>query len=383
MKPTANRIFSALFALLLLTPLAFTDPTGGGVSEQENRALVSRPRLAEFRRWPSDFLRQFERWFSDNVGFREPLIRLHRPFAAGGFLPYDDESLGWLAGQEGHLFYYSNIPRYQGKSILTDDQKQTLANWLRETKRYLDERDIPLVTMLCADKESIYPEYYSRAIMRGPEPVQLDILTDYLKEHAAADVFNIRQCLLAEKHNYLLYNKNVDIAHYNEIGAFFAYVELMKHVRSHLPGITPPLSVEDIVITYDANGIPDVSLKAGPSYRMLSAGFFDDLPLEWPYAWSNIAYENNDSTLPVILVFRDSYAGYYAGGAGGGDLINQYLPQHFGRTIFVHHDPNIKHIEQCVARYKPDIVVIEIVERLLYAFTNNISDFRYTGSFEQ
>lgn len=383
MKTTiVNRLFAAAFMLLLLAPLLFVHLKGGEVSELENRLLASRPGLEEMRESPSAFVRRFESWFSDNVGFRESLIRFHKALDSCAPLQYDQERLNWLTGQQGHLFLYHNIPVYRGKPLVSEAELGRLTDWLNETQRYLDERNIPFVTMLCTDKESIYPEYYPKAIMRGPGPSQLEVLTDYLLEHTEVDLFNIRQCLWAEKRNYLLYNKTHDFGHYNEIGAYFAYVELQKHIQAYFPEMSP-LPLDDFEITYGENGVPDITPKAEAPYRKLGDSFFDDdFLLDWPYPWANAAYQNEDPSLPTILVLRDSYCGFYDSDTNRGGFISKYIPYHFGYSIFIHY-ANARSIEKFVTWYRPDIVVFEIVDRILPEFFGYIADFQYTDSIAQ
>ena len=64
-----------------------------------------------------------------------------------------------------------------------------MADSLNGISRFLGQKNIPLLVMFCPDKESVYPEYYPKSIKRGPEPIQLDIITEYLNEQTTADVF--------------------------------------------------------------------------------------------------------------------------------------------------------------------------------------------------
>jgi hypothetical protein len=238
-----------------------------------------------------------------------------------------------------------------------------MASKLEEVKTFLDKKGIPLIVMFCADKESIYPEFYPKAIKRGPEPIQLDLITEYIKEHTSVDVFNIRQALLAEKNANLLYIlSSGDLTHYNQIGAFFAYRELMKHVNKYFPQIIP-YTTDDIKIIYDGKGAPVVLLKSGFTYQRHDSSFFDNVNVHKPFTWANHAYENINSNLPVILVLCDSCA------AEG--FIGKYLAQQFGKAIFIHFG-NINNIQEYINQLKPDIVVFESAERELGYFANGV-----------
>jgi len=172
--------------------------------------------------------------------------------------------------------------------------------------------------------------------------------------------------LLAEKNNYLLYDKSGDLTHYNEIGAFFAYRELMKHVNIRFPDIIP-YDINDIDISYNEKGIPDISLKTKITFKESPLSFFDDVELSRPYSWENKAFENYNPDLPVILFLRDSYAVY-----DDKKFISQFIASHFGRAIFIHYQ-NMEHFEEYIAKYKPDIVVFESAERQLRSFADCVA----------
>jgi hypothetical protein len=154
-----------------------------------------------------------------------------------------------------------------------------------------------------------------------------------------------------------------DFAHYNQIGAFFAYRELMKHINLHLPEIIP-YELKDVDVKYDEKGRPLVSLKPKQAYQKLDSSFFDDVSYDNNQHLFNAAYENADPNLPVILLLRDSYAEE--------QFIGKYLAQHFGKTIMIHF-VNMAHIEEYIIRFKPDIVVIEAAERQLEIFADCVS----------
>lgn len=365
-------IFIFAFTLMLLIPTTFVDFNGGGVSEKENRMLASRPYLSKLGLSPSEFVRKFDDWFSDNVGFREYLIDCYKNTwtKLENNVQYTDGQYVMLIGEQGHHYFaYTDgwmISKFQGKPFVSEEQLQGLVNGLNQAKHYLDERGIPLIVMFCVDKETIYPEFYPKSIKRGPEPIQLDIITDYVTAHTDVDLFTIKDCLFSAKKEFPVFDKVGDVSilsHYNEIGAFFAYQELMKHINVYMPEIEAFL-IEDIIITYADRGlyqnIPDVRLKQDVTYKLLEADFFDDVPLGNPS--QGIAFENKDCSLPTILLLRDSYA-------GGGTFLSRYIPEHFGKTILIHR-ANMEHLKNYIERFQPDIVLFESAERELSGFAN-------------
>lgn len=369
-----NILFIILFMAALLVPLMFVNLQGGEVSEQENRMLAARPPISYAFERPNDFIRQFDNWFTDNVGFRQTMLNLYQYVKRlENQIEEPRGSYMYLVGENDHEFLafsegdYDLIPKFQGKPFLSSEQLYKLSDGLNDIEQYLNDRNIPFIVMFCTDKETVYPEYYPKSIVRSPEPVQLDIITEWVKENTDIDIFNTRKCLTEKKENYLLYNQKYDIGHYNEIGAFFAYQELMRHINVYMPEMKP-FTINDIEISFDEEHIPIVSLKHTVTYEKLEQDFFNDAELERPFTWQNTAFTNHDDSLPTILFMRDSFIGY----TDPPNFLSKYIPEHFGKTILIQYT-NMEHFSEYVDLYNPDIVVFETVERSLALFVDSIT----------
>jgi len=357
---------------MLLVPLAFVDWKGGKISERENRYFGTRPPIQSALKDPALFIRRFDEWLADNIGFRQRFIDYYNlAKKMENNVQSRHGQYVMLKGERGHRYFAHTdgwmIGKFQGKPFLTDEQLQGLASGLNKTKEFLDERGIPLVVIFCSDKESIYPEFYPKSIARGKEPDHLDRITDYLKTHTTVDVFNIKEALMSKKSEYLLYNKNTgDLSHYNEIGAFFSYQDLMKHINAYFPDIKA-FTLDDIDIWYREDSVypdnPQTRLKKELTFKRVNDSFFDGLKLTPDD--QGMAYENNDTTLPTILIMRDSYMGW------DNFFLMKYIPEHFGKTILFHFT-SMNNFEKYINHFKPDIVVFEAVERELQRFADSV-----------
>jgi hypothetical protein len=366
--------FVIVFLLMLTAPLVCIDLYSDRSSEKENRMLANPPQLDDIKEHPRVFIREFDAWFKDSVGFRENLIGLYSVVNNNGLLHgrYKDGQHIILIGQEGHRYWAGVdkklISKYQGKPVFSDEELRDFASTLNTIGDYLNKKDIPFIVMFCDSKESIYPEFYPKTIKRGPEPAQLDVITSYLKNHTNADVFNIRKGLLLEKEHYLLYAKSAkpgfwgELSHYNGIAAFFAYRELMKHVNNYFPEMTP-FTLNNITITYAPEGFHTVSLKE-KLYKRLDVSFFDDIPWNKERIYESAAFENDNTRLPTILILRDSFAEEH--------FLTQYIASHFGKTILIHYR-NMEHFEEYIAKYVPDIVVFETAEVQITHFASFVA----------
>jgi len=342
---------------MLTLPLVFIDLSSNRVSVQENRMLANLPKLTDLKHHQGQFIRDFNAWFKDSTGFRVKLISLYKK-TDGIFnqnLYFDGTSIVFI-GKQGHNFhthYNQLLPIWQGKRWLDDTQSYELSVKLNKINQYLCERNIPFIVMFCTDKESIYPEYYPDFVIKGPEPTSLDTVVDYISANTNINFFCIKENLLREKENWLLYPKTGDgyeLCHYNETGSFIAYQELMRRINRYFPNLKP-FTFEDVDITYRINGSSSLTLKQEKNYRKIESRFFEDA----------VEFENEDLSLPTLLLLCDSYADWF---------IN-YLPQHFGRTI-IHHWYTLNRLDEYIDLYKPDIVVFESAERAIPEFAKTV-----------
>jgi hypothetical protein len=368
-----NTVFGVIFVLLLLIPLLLTDLRNGLVAPEENRMLADRPPLSSMNH-PQTFIRNFTEWFNDHIGLRGKFISLYKFLGKSQKQgpQYREGDVTYIIGRGGHHFFtgsnnHDMIGKFAGNPVFSSEELQTFSHKLTSMQDYLNKRDIPLIVMFCADKETIYPEYYSPAVKRGPEPVQLDLITSYLKNNTSVDIFNVRQALLEQKDRYLLFPKGPpgDLTHYNEIGAFFAYRELMCHINTYYPDIIP-YSLDDIDIDCDENGVARVNLKENPEYTKYDDSFFDNVTTNSSDGWANRAFESTARNSPAILILRDSYMG------DENSFILKYIARHFSKTIAIHF-LNMNNLEQYIDAFNPDIMVLETAERQIPGFFASVN----------
>jgi hypothetical protein len=286
-------------------------------------------------------------------------------------LSYTDGKFVYLFGEKGHHYFADEggrlISVFQGKPVFSAEQLENMAVKLEEVKTYLDKQGIKFIVMFCTMKESVYPEFYPKAIKRGPEPIQLDVITNYLREHTSVDVFNIREALVAEKDNHLLYPVTGDfetLSHYNHAGAFFAYRNLMKYINVSFPGIIP-FELNDIDISYNEKGETNWSIKTSKDYKRLDTSFFNNFSfsdIDYYNTSFNRAYENTNIDLPTILFLGTSFSFRTV----------ELIAQHFGKVIMTHF-VNMGLLEEYIHLCKPNIVIFETVERQFDMFADAVS----------
>ncbi|MBP2242346.1 hypothetical protein J2Z40_002920 [Cytobacillus eiseniae] len=359
-----NLITIIIFLGVIFIPLFTVNTTSGRISTTENRALASFPsfKMGD-NRFNAKFIQEFEKWFNDNMGLRDQLVKFNTimQYKLFGQLTKKDV----IIGKDNWVFYVTDdiIKDFQNLNTPSDQQLLSWGNSLERVDNYLKERKIPFIMMLNPDKKTIYPEKYPATIIKNDRVSKTDILTNYLNKNTDIDFFTPIDALLQAKDKATVYSPRFDNAHWNSYGALIGYQELMNKVKGYFPNIKM-LSWDDFQIdkykrtekVYNAVSFAETDygfvLKNRRSAINMD-GYFQNLNL----VNNNVSYryENEDKTLPKALVFGDSY--FY------GFLIPD-LAESFSEFTFIHSD-NIDKIENFVGIYNPDIVIFENVERML------------------
>jgi len=255
------------------------------------------------------------------------------------------EDYSFIAGINDWLFYASandgyGLDDFKGKIILTNEELLKIKNNITEQRDWLRKRNIQYLVVVCPNKQTIYPEYLPEwlAKQKGSYTVA-DQLVSYIKKNSDIDIVDLRKQLLLKKKESkkTLYYKTD--THWNKLGAFYAYQDIMKHIT--IPdSVHLPLSLNDYKINYVKKKGGDISTMVGLE------DFYDDVEV-------NFTVKNKVSPkLGKILFIHDSY--YYIMADFFNESFEEVKEEQFFANIF-----NYKLIEE----FKPDIVIYEVVER--------------------
>jgi hypothetical protein len=326
----------------------------------ENRAPAPPPRLAATKQAIAAFPRAFEAYWNDHFGFRDTLIRLHGLASVRlGVSPSEKV----IFGKSRWLFSDEEVPwrHPSGRAPLTDDQ---LTRWRRELearRNWLRARGAHYLFVIVPNKATVYPEYLPDALTPPATPTDVDRLMLELRAHSDVAVLDLRATLLTARAEHLIYHP-AD-THWNDRGSYAAYTAIIARLAEWFPGISalPPAAFEPIrqpasayrdlaemvglgdYFVHDAIELrPRAPRRARPAATSV-AGWLGHAPF---------ATEVPDASGPRVLVFNDSF------GLG----LAPFLSEHFARAVYVtRHDFDAS----AVAQERPDVVIQEVVERLL------------------
>jgi alginate O-acetyltransferase complex protein AlgJ len=283
----------------------------------------------------------YEAYFNDNFGLRNLLVHWNSLFQFKWLKISPNPTL--LIGKNGYLFYGSadTIRDYRGLRPWSAEELDFIKLRLASDTSILKNHGILYLVVVCPNKDTIYPEYMPDTITKVTNVRRLDQLMELQKMNPNLPIIDLRQTLRKWKASYPLYYK-LD-SHWNAIGGFLAYQEIMKKITEVLPEVQP-LTMADVEITIDTFEEED-----GDLVKLV--------------AMSGILSELRATVYPKIksmpskkirkaLIFQDSFFAE----------VHPYLMHDFEKVVLIHHDWGyLKH--DTIQREKPDVVIFEVIER--------------------
>lgn len=346
-------------AILAIMVAAFVLPPQAPEPDlRENRKLAPAPA------WPRDLaalgtLRtDLDAYVADHFPARAQLIALFNyarlPFGVSG-------SPRVIIGKQGWLFYDdgSHLGAARGEPPLaTADARAWLLGLAGRTEA-LRARGIVYLVISPPMKESIYPEY-GPDWYDGPDPHRPNLrLAAIANLTGVGEVIHfqapVSRATRAGLRTYGPYD-----THWSGAGAYAAYVPLMRRLQLMGVGEAPRVITDFQAV--DGNPLRDLA-------QMLGIGHFLDLrdglladPLEEQRHRVTYLTEKKDWTglhvidtgrqgKPTLLITVDSFS----------NALMPFLYSHFSRIIVAHNQDGTWR-EDLIDRFKPDVVILEVLE---------------------
>lgn len=178
----------AAFGLLLVAPLA--QMKWPLVPEKPLHGVTvpaERPQ-AGVRSWfEGDFQKQFDNWFSQNIGFRPTLVRTDNQLGLSLFhevTAHTDDDV--ILGLENVLYQKSGLDAYNRLDRVPEEQLDETARKIRKLQDGLAGRGIAFVLVVTPSKAEVYPEYIppSRVLKhRQAEKTNYQAMAPRLRAH--------------------------------------------------------------------------------------------------------------------------------------------------------------------------------------------------------
>lgn len=241
---------------------------------------------------------------------------------------------------------------------------EAFSDFLSNIQNYCANHGMGFCFFLAPNKESIYPEYYPDGYGIKEQPNRSDRMILSLRAQNVNYV-DSRQALLREKRNALVCNRKEDAGHWNMHGALAGVQALYRDFlmkeypqagmleKSELQSgeqevkflLNSFLKINEKVPVYSSalQNIEDISQKAFLKFD--SSG-------QYRGQWIN----KNLLDSPKIMIFGDSYF----------SNVSCFFTGHFSETTLLH-ITYMKDFYKYIEEFRPDVIVIEAVERVIDA----------------
>lgn len=374
--------FIVVFATFLAIPntgLYRGEKNARLIAQTENRRITPRPTQSLKSK---EFYEQFEKWYQDRLRYRDKAIKRWSDFNLNiGVLNHPKI----FRGKNNWLFHKDMI-------ITSFNEPEQKINSIKHLQSYCNEKGKNFILFIPPSKETMYREFFPEQIRNTyKKPDSFFIQSEKLLKNNNINYLSITQNLKEEKlkSSHILYIP-VD-SHWNYHGASFGADKLLQKISNeHKTKFYEGLNLDGTfletvhpgdylsMLGFDPNKNKDTIPW---SKKYTNEIFFTDCytgeTLQVGGLLSKINYwekihngelilKNNKSTSDIkILVLSDSYTTFMA----------PYLAQFAKETIITHYNGYAEKktktdMKYLLKRYDPDIVVLEIVDRVFYPVSN-------------
>lgn len=358
-----HAVFAILFSGALSAQFYFGP---SGISEVD--PYLERRSLKPF---PTDTTEKFtaglDDWLVDRFAVRQQLTRLK---SLMDYYWFDKSSKPGIVilgrNKEMYPSSFFLLDDYMGKITLSEAQLFSIQRNITERILYMKALGKDYYLMFTPSKQTIYPEDLPVRYRNHhqPERTMVSQVVNYLEKDTLVAQYICdtrpeleRQAAISD--NRLYFGNDI---HWNELGAYIGYRQLIEKIAVRYPSIKPlDRSEFDVIESTDDRGDQARSLmiqrevprtlfefkrKHGPAYTLV----FE--PSAKPFMFCHTTFP--DSTLPTALVFRDSFS----------EALIPFLAYNFSDAYFVW-DPTFD--VDLIAKRKPDLVIQELTEMFIYA----------------
>lgn len=335
LKFIKNKGFILIFILIIGLPL-FQSYTQLFNDQLLNEKRAKTPNPTYNKEEPlSKYIINQEKYFEDNLGFREYFIRLSNFIDVNIFNKSPNPNV--VIGKNDYLYSGEELVDYNRDNILSDEDINIIATKLITLQNDLKARGMDFIFTVAPNKSTIYPEYMPSDSLNPNIQSNLEKLEKAIGKNSI-NYIDYKNLMLENKDTYDLYYKRD--THWNTIAATLAANELIEKIDS-----------------YNAVGEFNISpINIKEEFRQ---GDLDDLlglktPLLEKTCETDISVPKNK--IPKTLAYNDSF-------------YNEVLPMldgFFVQRMDIHNFNAPLHSNFPQFSQNAEIVVFEVVERYIY-----------------
>ncbi|MEI6899037.1 MAG: hypothetical protein WCL00_04110 [Bacteroidota bacterium] len=301
----------------------------------ENRNLATMPVFNLGKLDP--FVPRYTAFFNDHFPFREEIKKWNSLFS---FFVLHESPLPKevSVGKDGWIFYrQKEILVYNGKFNLSPWRVKSIAKELHNRTIKYRGKGIRFYVAFPPMKPEVYPEKLPAGFRRAMDGTVTDQIIEAISVDSTIAFIDLRKALLKAKKEDQLYPQTDN--HWNQVGAFFGYQAIMNRICKDFPFLHP-LTRADFnfkMEQYDGGNLANMigldeyfpRKEKVPVMKKLKSSWLKSNRKKPDWAKYIDDYEliatTKDSSLPKILVIRDSYT----------YMLMPYLNESFNTTTYL------------------------------------------------
>ena len=360
----SQRFFLSLFSAFILIPIcSLTVKEDQTKLENEKRFAGQKPKSYDNLVL---FKNETENYLKDQFGGRSSLITNWNVLKILAYGETNNVS-PVLMGKENWMFYKDEGLKelYENKTKYTQEELAKMLHVVEERRKWLALYGIDYFMVFPPVKHSIYPEYYPENIEQVPGPNKMDQVIDHLKSNSETKIIDLRNCLLdakAKEERDIYYKTD---SHWNLLGSYYAYVEIMESIKDGYPEIGELKEKSDFIWEESENQEGDLA-KLVAMNKIFKRMEIVPVPIQgyeaalvpskyYPTYESPhlpVTMENPNIADLKMVMNRDSYTNF----------LIPFMSEHFSRSVYLW-TPLFNPI--VIKEEMPDIMVTEMLERFL------------------
>lgn len=357
-----------IFYLSLILPIV-TFPFLKAYIDTENhekRQFTERPELSiqTLESYPN----QFENFFNDYLPYKNQLVMLNNMkedvLGVGSTVLEYRTMSPVIRGKEDWLFYNAfseeehSFDDYVCNNLYNESELERIAKGYVNLQKELEKYGTKLVVLYVTNKEQIYPEYIPTDIVVENSCSRNEQLIEYMQNNTQIPLLYTKDSLVEQKDKYQLYYKYD--THWNKLGGFVATQVLNAYFHDEY------VTLDEVdCITEGEAAVKDLAemLAMGNIYtndaEWKVEGYKEDIDVEIVEHIPEIEkykFVSSAKDERSVLVLVDSF----------GQYMMDYLIRDFKQVTFLKNENTQKALlafKNCFELEKPDIVVLEILER--------------------
>lgn len=327
----------------------------------ENRKLAEKP-IMDINRLDY-YPKEYNNYLNDNFAGRRYFVEY---YAWLNKYIFQKKTINkkYILGKDNFIFEMKkNLPLYNGKRSITDEQLERIGTEFRKRQAYLNKMGIKLYIQIIPSKFKVYSNKLPLLLKKGNNNMG-DQFIKYFKKNTTIPIIDGEYVLNKKRDSENVYLKYD--THWNTLGAFYIHAALIETIKKDLENI-PALDTANFHIKpYNKEGGNmkwvaqnkndfDFGYRIKPKNKTFNkTNGYKHLMVDFRYGQDSycIRFKSSHIEYPKALLIRDSF----------GSFTTSFLPEVFSEILYIWDDWKYKFNKDIIDIEKPDIVIYSLYE---------------------